>query len=77
MLTKINTLTSGGASKGFPSVPRHRTLARSKRKPSTWYSRTLIRDKKEKNQYTQVCSMYTKVERNIIYLYNKNVHIKI
>lgn len=32
---KLLTLISGGALRGEPSVPRHSTLARSNRKPST------------------------------------------
>lgn len=32
---------SGGASRGQPSGPRQRTLARSNRNPSMWYSSTL------------------------------------
>ena len=34
------SLMMGGTSSGVPLLSRHRQLARSKRKPSTWYSST-------------------------------------
>lgn len=34
------SLMMGGASKGFPWLSRHRQLAKSNLKPSTWYSST-------------------------------------